>query len=158
MNELLSDVVRAHGGLSRWRSLNQLEATVILGGEIRQSRGHQPATFSVVVDLHRQNCLMKPLGSSHWRAELNSDRIALLNNDGSASEQCLDPRSQLRCGSWDALSCAYFDSYVASLCLTTPFLLLREGVTVNEIKSTIEEDETWAHFACRSRLRSRRTA
>src|SRR5689334_18010754 len=103
MNELLSDVVRAHGGLSRWRSLNQIEATVILDGEIRSTRDHKPATLSVVVDLHRQYCQIKPLGSVHWRAELTSDRIALLNSDGSTSEHCLDPQTQLECGHWDAL-------------------------------------------------------
>ena len=32
MNELLTKVLDAHGGLERWRSYNQVEATVVAGG------------------------------------------------------------------------------------------------------------------------------
>jgi hypothetical protein len=50
----------------------------------------------------------------------------------------------LDCDRWEPLCCAYFYSCVLSLCLTAPFLLVREGVTVNEIEPCIEEDETWS--------------
>ena len=32
MNELLTKVLDAHGGLERWRSYNKVEATIVSGG------------------------------------------------------------------------------------------------------------------------------
>ena len=32
MNELLTKVLDAHGGLERWRSYNKVQATVVAGG------------------------------------------------------------------------------------------------------------------------------
>ena len=32
MNELLTKVLDAHGGLERWRSYNKVEATIVAGG------------------------------------------------------------------------------------------------------------------------------
>ena len=32
MNELLTKVLEAHGGLERWRTYNKVEATIVSGG------------------------------------------------------------------------------------------------------------------------------
>jgi hypothetical protein len=32
MENLLADVIEAHGGLNRWRSLSRGEATIVTGG------------------------------------------------------------------------------------------------------------------------------
>jgi hypothetical protein len=32
MNDLLANIVEAHGGLDRWRGFNRIEATIVTGG------------------------------------------------------------------------------------------------------------------------------
>jgi len=40
MNELLTKVLDAHGGLERWRGYNKVEATIVTGGGSCKTRIH----------------------------------------------------------------------------------------------------------------------
>jgi hypothetical protein len=39
MNDLIRDVIEAHGGLDRWHSVNLGEATIVTGGGSGASKG-----------------------------------------------------------------------------------------------------------------------
>lgn len=150
MNELLSDIVRAHGGFSRWRALTQVEATIITGGTLWTLKGlvQEPGPCRVTAALHQQHSTLTPFGDPDWHAEFTAEQISILRHDGSIVAECSDPRASFAgheiTTAWDLLQQAYFNGYALWLCLTTPFLLAREGVRVYEIEPWIEQDETWS--------------
>ena len=150
MNELLSDIVRAHGGFSRWRALARAEATIVTGGGLWALKGlaqdSKPRRMSV--QLHQQCASLRPFGDPDWHTEFVPDRIAIVRSDGTIVAERHDPRAAfaghaLQTG-WDPLHRAYFNGYALWLYLTTPFLLAREGIRVYEIEPWVEGDETWS--------------
>lgn len=42
MNELLEDVIAAHGGLARWKAFAKVQATIVAGGALRGMKGLVP--------------------------------------------------------------------------------------------------------------------
>lgn len=150
MNELLSDIVRAHGGFSRWRALTRVEATIVTGGGLWGMKGlvQDPHPRRMSVDLHQQRASLKPFGDPDWHTDFAPDRIAILRSDGSIVAERHDPRAAFaghdRRTAWDPLHRAYFNGYALWLYLTTPFLLAQEGVKVYEIEPWVEADETWS--------------
>ncbi|WP_119271195.1 hypothetical protein [Taklimakanibacter deserti] len=150
MNELLSDIVRAHGGFSRWRALNRVEATIVTGGGLWALKGlaQDPDPRRMTVDLHQQRASLKPFGDPDWHTEFAPDRIAIRRGDGSIVAERENPRAAFTGHdvrtAWDPLHRAYFNGYALWLYLTTPFLLAREGVRVYEIEPWIEHGETWS--------------
>jgi hypothetical protein len=150
VNELLSDVVRAHGGFSRWRALDRVEATIVTGGSLwgRKRLLQDPDPRRITVELHHQCASLKPFGDPDWHTEFTPDRIAIVRSDGSIVAERDDPRAAFAghemTTPWDALHRAYFNGYALWLYLTTPFLLAREGIRVYEIEPWAEGDETWS--------------
>lgn len=150
MNELLSDIVRAHGGFSRWRTLDRVEATIVTGGGLWALKGlvQDPDPRRMTVQLHQQRSSLRPFGDPDWHTEFAPDRIAILRGDGSIVAERGDPRGAFAGHdmntAWDALQRAYFNGYALWLYLTTPFFLAREGIRVYEIEPWVEQDETWS--------------
>jgi hypothetical protein len=150
MNELLSDIVRAHGGFSRWRALSQVEATIVTGGSLWALKGlvQDPSPRRMTVDLHQQRASLRPFGDPDWHTKFTPDRIAIVRSDGSVVAERDDPRTSFvghaMTTGWDALHRAYFNGYALWLYLTTPFLLAHEGVRTYEIEPWVEKNETWS--------------
>jgi hypothetical protein len=150
MNELLSDIVRAHGGFNRWRALARVEATIVTGGGFWALKGlvQDPDPRRMAVDLHQQRSALRPFGDPDWHTEFSPQRIAIVRSDGSNVAERDNPRAAFinheMDTAWDALHRAYFNGYALWLYLTTPFLLAREGVRVYEIEPWVEQDETWS--------------
>jgi hypothetical protein len=113
MNELLSDIVRAHGGFSRWRALNQVEATIVWGGGLWALKGlvQDPHPRRMTVALHQQRAALAPFGDPDWHTEYTPDRIAILRSDGSIVAERNNPRTAFACHgtktAWDPLHRAY---------------------------------------------------
>jgi hypothetical protein len=150
MNELLSDIVRAHGGFGRWRALNHVTATIVTGGDLWAMKGLAPDPLPqrVTIDLHQQRAVLTPFGDAAWHADFAPDRIAILRGDGSVVMERTNSRAAFADHEmhtpWDPLHQAYFTCYALSLYLTTPFLLAQEDVRVHEIEPWVEGDETWS--------------
>ena len=56
MNELLSEVLEAHGGLERWRKFTTMSATIVTGGELWGLKGlvQDAEPRRMTIDLHRE--------------------------------------------------------------------------------------------------------
>jgi hypothetical protein len=150
MNELLSDIVRAHGGFSRWRALDHMEATIVTGGGLWALKGlvQDPNPRRMSVQLHQERVSLARFGDPDWHTDFAPDRIAIIRGDGSIVAERSDPRAAFAghemTTAWDPLHRAYFNGYALWLYLTTPFLLAREGIRVYEIEPWLEQDETWS--------------
>ena len=64
MNELLTKVFDAHGGLERWRSYNKVEATIVSGGGFFALKGvlQDANPRRVTVWLHEERTSVTPYG------------------------------------------------------------------------------------------------
>jgi len=152
MNELLSRVLRAHGGLDNWTKVAGLTARLSLGGPFWAARGWPGIYDQATVDLdaHREHIVFKPFAGSERRSVLDvgPERVAVETVDGHVIDERTNPRATYPMPftlttPWDELQVAYFGSYAMWNYLTTPFLLTYPGVAAQEIAPWQEDDETW---------------
>ncbi len=156
MNELLAQIIEAHGGIDRWNGYEKVEATIVSGGGFFPLKGlvqdAEPRRMSAW--LHEERASVSPYGATGQRTMFTPDRIAIEKLDGTIVAERRDPRDSVAghqmSTAWDALHRAYFNGEALWTYLTTPFLLAMEGVVVEEISPWNEGAETWrvlrAHF------------
>ena len=146
MSDLLADVIEAHGGLDRWRSVSLGQATIVTGGGLWGLKGLIQDTNPrrMTVSLHEERASLKPFGDFDWHTEFTPERIAIVRGDGSVANERLHPRSSFAGHGldtpWDPLHRAYFNGYAMWTYLTTPFLFTMEGVQAQEVEPSAEEN------------------
>jgi hypothetical protein len=149
VGDLLAEVVRAHGGLDRWRELTTVSATLVSGGDLFVLKGlpQDPAPRGMLVSLHQENSSVQPFGAPDQKTQFTADRVAIEKLDGRVVAERRDPRRAFDghelTTPWDPLDRAYFNGYALWTYLTTPFLLTMPGFVVDDIKPWREGDETW---------------
>jgi hypothetical protein len=148
VNDLLHQVVEAHGGLRRWRELSVVRASIVTGGTLWGTKGlvQDPAPREMTVSLHTQRSSVCPYGSPDQRTNFSPDRIAIEKLDGTVVAQRLDPRASFAGHRfdtpWDPLHRAYFNGYALWLYLTTPLSLAAlPGITAIEIDPVRDGDQ-----------------
>ena len=149
MNELLSRVIDAHGGLDRWNRHEKVEATIVAGGGFFRLKGFpQDSTpRRMTVWLHEKRASVLPFGAPDLRTMFTPERIAIEKLDGTTTDERRIPKDSFSGHQmhtpWDALHRAYFDGEALWTYLTTPFLLTMNGVRVEETEPWREGTETW---------------
>ena len=156
MNELLSRVIEAHGGIQRWNGYEKVEATIVSGGGFFPLKGavQDSEPRRMTVWLHEERSSVFPFGAPDQRTMFTPERIAIEKLDGTVVAERRDPRDSFAghqmSTAWDALHRAYFNGEALWTYLTTPFLLAMDGVAVEETEPWSEGTETWrvlrAHF------------
>ena len=95
MNDLLANIVEAHGGLDRWRRFNRVEATIVTGGAFwgmkNLTQDQDPRRMTV--SLHEERSSVSPFGDPDWHTEFTPHRIAILRGDGSVVAERHNPRT-----------------------------------------------------------------
>jgi hypothetical protein len=151
MDDLLSQVVDAHGGFDRWSRVTGIMARMRIGGPFWASKG-QPGIVgdkTVELDARRQHIGFTPFGGSDWDLEFGIDpeHIAVTDSEDTVVEERTDPRNSFAgygvSSRWDMLQSGYFISYAMWNYLTEPFLLGYPGVEAHEIGPWEESGETW---------------
>ncbi|MEU1502857.1 hypothetical protein [Streptomyces sp. NPDC005732] len=149
MNDLLTEVVEAHGGIDRWRELTRARATLISGGDLFALKGlPQDATPRVMtVSLHEEHASVRPFGAPDQRTDFTPGRVGIEKVDGRVVAERANPRASFSGHTletpWDPLDRAYFNGYALWTYLTTPFLLTMPGFGVADIEPWREGDEVW---------------
>jgi hypothetical protein len=148
MNELLTKVLDAHGGLERWRSYNKVEATIVSGGGFFALKGvlQDANPRRMTVWLHEERSSVTPYGAADQRTMFTPDRIAIEKLDGTVvAERCM-PRDSFAGHQmhtpWDPLHRAYFNGEALWTYLATPIALAMDGFRVEEIGPWQEGKET----------------
>jgi hypothetical protein len=155
MNDLLAQVIAAHGGLDRWNKFKKVTATIVSGGGFWAMKGlvQDPNPREVTVALHQENSSVSPFGQPDWRAAFTPDRIAIETNTGAVVSERFDPRASfaghVMNTPWDPLHRAYFGGYALWTYLTTPFFMAMPGFEVIEISPWQEGDELWRGLRAR---------
>ena len=126
MNDLIADILDAHGGLRRWKQHRRLTVTLVTGGGLWGLKGlvqdSTPRTMSVA--LHEEQASVAPFGKPEWRTAFNAGRVAIETLRGDVVQERVDPRSSFVGHAmdtpWDPLQRAYFNGYAMWTYLTTP--------------------------------------
>ncbi|REE58072.1 hypothetical protein BX257_0473 [Streptomyces sp. 3212.3] len=152
MNDVLSHVLDAHGGLERWSQIDRLQADVILRGPFWAVRGfsEKPSRERLTVETRREVIRLSP-----WKRP-ERDILVRAEDDAvevrvAADDTVLESRSGIRStyagyelnSPWESLQVGYFIGYAMWNYLTTPFLLTYPGVTSREGERCVENGEVW---------------
>jgi len=149
MNQLLANVLDAHGGLSRWNNYQKVEASIVTGGAFFALKGMlQDATpRRMSVWLHEERSSVLPFGAPDQRTMFTPERIAIEKLDGTVVAERHAPKDSFAghqmSTPWDPLHRAYFNGEAVWTYLTTPFVLAMDGVQVEETEPWREGAETW---------------
>src|SRR6476619_4475614 len=136
--------------MSRWNEYHKVEATIVSGGGLFQLKGipQDPSPRKMSVWLHEERSSVFPFGAPDQRTMFTHDRLTIEKIDGAVIPERYAPKDSFSVHHiqtpWYALHRAYFNGEALWTYLTTPFLLAREGVRVEEIEPWREGTETWS--------------
>jgi hypothetical protein len=150
MNELLDEVLAAHGG-ERWRSISAITAQGRLEGLLpRRFAGNKLANFTFQVQVAEQHTVIRDFPKAGERAVFDRGDVRIETDDGEQLDARTDPRAAFfglsgirRNLHWDPLDVAYFAGYASWNYLTAPLLLTRDDITVTEGEPWQESGQRW---------------
>jgi hypothetical protein len=151
MDGLLDEVLTAHGGAERWRSVSAITARGRLEGLLpKRFAGNKLATFTFEVQVAEQHTVLHDFPQAGKRAVFDGSNARIETNDGEELDARTDPRSAFfglsgirRNVHWDPLDVAYFAGYASWNYLTAPLLLTRDGITLTEGEPWQESGQRW---------------
>jgi hypothetical protein len=155
MDELLTHVLEAHGGLDNWSKVATLTAEVSLDGPFwdwRKQHGiRQPQTMKL--DTRREHITLTPFAGHNLTMEFQGhpEHIAIRSADGAVIEEKDYPKASFPPYNdhieWNSLQLAYFTGTANWNYLVEPFLFANPDVQVREIEPWKEGSEVWRRLA-----------
>jgi hypothetical protein len=149
LNQLLAEILDAHGGVRRWNEYQKVEATIVSGGGLFQLKGipQDSSSRRMTVWLREERSSVFPYGAPDQRTMYKPERIAIEKLDGTVVAERHAPKDSFvghqMNTPWDPLHRAYFNGEALWTYLTTPFLLAMDGVRVEETEPWRENGQTW---------------
>ncbi|WP_421843438.1 hypothetical protein [Mycobacterium sp.] len=152
MNELLDEVLEAHGGLQRWQAAQTIHARVRTDGLLLRTRvpGNRFADYNLTVQVREARAVFDPFPRDGEQGVFDAGAARIEGRDGEVLSSRADPRpaffgrSGLRRNlRWDPLYSVYFAGYAMWNYLTIPYLLTRENVEIFQGPSWQHAGETW---------------
>jgi hypothetical protein len=131
MDELLTLVLDAHGGLERWSGVSALTAHLSFGGPFWGAKGWLNVLSEETLDMdaHREHLVYTPFTAPDRSSvfDVDPERVTIQTIDGEVIERRIDPRASFagydRSTPWDAVQVAYFSSYATWNYLTGAVLV-----------------------------------
>ena len=79
MNQLLSRILDAHGGMDRWRDFEKVEATIVAGGGFYPLKGMigDATPRRMTAWLHQERSSVLPFGAPDQRTMFTPELIAI---------------------------------------------------------------------------------
>jgi hypothetical protein len=151
MNELLDNVIAAHGSAQCWRSVSTITARGSAHGLLpKRFPGNKLAHFTVQVDVAKPRTVLHDFPHAGQRAVFDRGDVRIESGDGEQLATRTDPRSAFfgRSGirrnvRWDPLDLAYFAGYAFWNYLTAPLLLTRDDIVIAEGRPWQESGQQW---------------
>src|SRR5207244_12957554 len=139
MNDLLAQVITAHGGLERWNTFKKVTATVVAGGGLLPMKGlddpHTPRERTV--SLHEEVSYISPFARPDWHMVFTPDRVVIETTTCDVVSERSNPRAAFRGHVletlWDSLHRAYFIGYAICTYVTTSFFMVMPLLEMSEI-------------------------
>jgi len=150
---LLDDAVEASGGWARWDQLSRFTLHISIGGALFAPSGHDSDFKDVIAEgsTRRQSVRFIGLGGGEKCGSFQPDAITIEDPDGQILRTWLNP-SLAELGKHalaDDLHLAFFCGVAIWNYLTTPFLLIRPDVEIEELPPWQEHSELWRRLRAR---------
>ena len=151
MSGLLDKVLDAYGGAERWRSASAITARGRLGGLLpKRFPGGKLANFTVEVAVAGPRTVLHDFPRAGQRGVFDHGEARIETGDSEVIDVRTNPRSAFfgitgirRNIRWDPLDTAYFAGYAFWNYLTSPRLLIQDGVTVTDGGPCQESGRRW---------------
>src|SRR5271168_2099268 len=149
MNDLLTLVVEAHGGLAAWNAFSDLELKLSIGGAIWDLKKNPGLLRDVTYNMktHVEQLTITGFSAPDRRITFVPNRLTLETLDGKVIDSRDNPRAsfagQTAETPWDKLHVAYFSSYALWTYFNSPFLYTLPGFLTEEIAPWRENGEVW---------------
>jgi hypothetical protein len=149
MNQLLDQVIEAHGGIARWKSFNTLTAHLKQGGILwpMKGKGGMLDDVDIEIRLHQPWTSHAPFGNPQRRTAVTPERALIETLDGALVEELASPRASFAGHQldtpWSDLQLAYFAGYAIWNYFTMPFTLATAGFAVAELPAWREDGQSW---------------
>src|SRR5262245_42429347 len=117
MDDLLKNVLDAHGGLDRWNQFSTARAQIVTGGGLWALKGltQDPAPRRITVLLREEFASVTPFDQPDWRTNFRPERVAIETLEGEVVRERENPRTSFDGHTmntpWDPLHRAYFNGY-----------------------------------------------
>ncbi|TDK39220.1 hypothetical protein E2F50_03600 [Rhizobium deserti] len=147
MNDLLSYTLEAHGGLSRWRTVESVSARIDVGGLLFEWKGVAGAFRGkkAVADARRQRLVVEEIGGGNL--VYTPEMVWIEDGAGRVLDQRPDParafEGHVQETRWDLFHAAVFNGRALWTYLTQPFLYVEPGFEVEEVEPLQEDGEVW---------------
>ena len=151
MNDLLDEVMTAHGGTELWQSISAITARGHVDGLLpKRFSGNKLANFTFQVQVAEQHTVIHDFPHPNQRAVFERGDVHIETRDGEQLDSRTDPRSAFfglsgirRNIHWDPLDVAYFAGYASWNYLTSPLLLTRDDISIIEGDARQESGQQW---------------
>lgn len=135
--QLLDDVIAAHGGRERWKSVTAIEASLSSGGFAFTSHCQPTAlrSLEICVTPHERQVVFGNFGRPGWSGHFAPDLVAIRDGEGRLVGERNEPRKNFRKPIknvvWDKLDILYFAGYAIWNYFSFPYLLEEPGAAVS---------------------------
>ena len=141
MNDLLTTMINAYGGLERWNQLESVSARLVQGGALWAVKGQGGVLDDVYVSasLHQERESHYPFGAVNRRSVFTPELVEIRTSENRILEALTRPRESFVGHTfetpWTTLQLAYFVGYAMWNYLTQPFSFSLPGFDLAELSS-----------------------
>jgi hypothetical protein len=149
------DYIDAHGGLDRWRAVDDLVLSASVGGTSLsvKHQGKAIRNLQAHISPGRQHVVFVPYPEPGKRGVFEEGTVRIESDRGEVVAERLDARNAFRGFRhqlwWDKLDVLYFCGYALWTYLTLPFTLAGPGFEVCELEPWEEGGEIWHRIGVR---------
>ena len=146
---LLDDAIEASGGLARWNSVSRFTLHLSIGGALLSSAGHADDFKDVIAEgsTRSQSVRFTGITGGEQCGSFQPDAITIESLDGQVLRTWSRPKlafsENAKHPLADDLHLVFFCGVAVWNYLTTPFLLARPDVVVEELSPWRENAELW---------------
>lgn len=155
VDNLLTLVVNAHGGLDQWARFEKVNVHMMVSGALWNMKGQEGVLSSshIELELHEQRGRYLDFENTSGRETYFSpDRVAILDR-GHIIQELVNPRESFIHHhletAWTRLQLVYFGTYAMWEYLTIPFSFTLPGVKTLELTPWNEAGDTWRRLQVR---------
>ncbi len=153
-NELIDEIIQAHGGRAHWQRVVLIEAELSSGG-FAFAAHCQPFALrglKITVNPHGREVELRNFCRPGWRGLWTPDQVQIRDDQDVLVAERREPRARfgrlLSQVYWDKLDMLYFAGYALWNYLSFPFILETPGVVVSALEPPLEDAprRLTAHF------------
>jgi hypothetical protein len=152
-NELLEQILDAHGGLAKWNTYRELHATFNVNGELLKVKGYGDGLANAVISLEtrEQRVIFPSFPGNDVSTSFTPELVTIFDRYQDIVEQLPGPLQSFKghesSTPWNVLQLAYFSAYASWNYLTAPFNFTMPGVKLELLPPWEENGEMLQRLA-----------